>query len=128
MSVIDTGSGVDPSQLRLELDGQQVETTYDSQQGLLWYIYNPRGAARSLANGVRNFVITATDWLGNEATAQASFTVDNSLEPPGPRVPTPGAGGEMPGGPEGPGWPGGQGTGGTGGQPPQDGQGGPAHW
>lgn len=126
VSVTDSGSGVDPSKLRLELDGQQVETTYDSQQGLLWYIYNPRGAARSLANGMRNFVITATDWLGNEATAQASFTVDNSLEPPGPRVPTPGAGGEMPGGPEGPGgMPGGM-PGGV--PPPPGGPGGPPPW
>lgn len=118
VSVIDGGAGVDPSKLRLELDGQQVETTYDSQQGLLWYIYNPRGAARALPNGVRNFVVTAVDWLGNEATAQASFTVDNSLEPPGPRVPTGGPGGEMPGGPEGPGGPGGPPPGGPGGPPP----------
>ncbi len=107
VSVVDTGAGIDPSKLRLEMDGQQVETTYDSHQGLLWYIYNPRGAARSLPNGVRNFVITAVDWLGNEATAQVSFTVDNSLEPPGPRVPPQVPGGDMPGGPGGPEWPGG---------------------
>lgn len=119
--VTDSGAGIDPSKLRLELDGEQVETTYDSSQGLLWYIYNPRGAARSLPNGVRNFVITAVDWLGNEGTAQAAFTVDNSLEPPGPQAPPTGPGGEMPGGPEGPGGPGGPppgGPGGPGGPPP----------
>jgi len=37
-----------------------------------------------MANGVRNFVVSAADWAGNETKAQLAFTVDNSLEPPGP--------------------------------------------
>lgn len=84
VSVLDTGSGINPASLTMEMDGLPLEGTYDVQQGLLWYTYDPRGAAVSLPNGVRNLVISAADWLGNKVTAQISLTVDNSLEPPGP--------------------------------------------
>ncbi len=84
VSVVDEGAGINPEDLTVEVDGKLVEATYDAQQGLLWYIYDPRGAAVALPNGIRNFVITATDWVGNEVKAQLSFTVNNSLEPPGP--------------------------------------------
>ncbi len=104
VSVVDDGTGIDPESLTVEMDGQLLEATYDSQQGLLWCVYDPRGAAVSLPNGVRNFAISATDWAGNQTKAQLAFTVDNSLEPPGPperEQPTPGEGrpgmpGEMP--------------------------------
>ncbi len=106
VEIMDSGTGLDPKGLTMEMDGTLLETTYDSQRGLLWYIYAPRGAAGALGNGIRNIVISARDWAGNEAKAQMSFTVDNSLEPPGPTEPEagqpggPGAGG-MPGGPPG---------------------------
>jgi outer membrane protein assembly factor BamB len=106
--VMDSGTGLDPEGLTMEMDGTLLETTYDAQQGLLWYIYAPRGAAGALGNGIRNIVISARDWAGNEAKAQMAFTVDNSLEPPGPKEPEarqpgdPGAEG-MPGDPPEPG-------------------------
>ncbi len=101
VSVVDDGTGINPESLTMELDGKLLEITYDAERGLLWYVYDPRGAAVSLRNGVRNFVIAATDWAGNETKAQLAFTVDNSLEPPGPaekETPTAGeAGPGMPG-------------------------------
>lgn len=119
-AITDSGTGLDPNGVTMEMDGTLLETTYDSQQGLLWYIYAPRGAAGALGNGVRNIVISARDWAGNEAKVQMSFTVDNSLEPPGPKEPEPQQEGQpgaegMPGGPGGPPGPGG--PGGPGGPP-----------
>ncbi len=114
VEIIDSGTGLDPKGVTMEMDGTLLETTYDSQQGLLWYIYAPRGAAGALGNGIRNIVISARDWAGNEAKAQMSFTVDNSLEPPGPKEPERGGPGAE-GVPGGPGWPGG--PGGPGGPP-----------
>ncbi|MFO7947575.1 MAG: PQQ-binding-like beta-propeller repeat protein [Armatimonadota bacterium] len=101
MKVVDTGSGINPDAFDVTLDDETVSATYDSSNGLLWYEYNPRGAASPLPNGVRNLKVSATDWAGNTRVAQISFTVDNSLEPPGPKRPErpgPGEGGPM--GPE----------------------------
>jgi hypothetical protein len=84
ISVVDSGAGLNPASLTMEMDGRLLESTYDVQQGLIWFIYDPRGAAVSLPNGIRNIIIKGADWLGNEVSAQVSFTVDNSLEPPGP--------------------------------------------
>ncbi len=86
--LVDDGAGVNPATIRVELDGTEVESTYDVHTGIVWCVYDPRGVAGQLGNGVQNIVITAQDWAGNVATAQASFTVDNSLEAPGPAVQT----------------------------------------
>ena len=106
LSLLDTGSGVDPSSIQVKLDGDSVDSKqiiYNPRQGLLWYVYDPKGAAASLPNGVHNLAISAADWKCNVTAAQVSFTVDNSLPPPAPPV---AAGGGMPGGPGGPGMPG----------------------
>lgn len=84
VKVVDSGSGINPDGFAVQMNEETVSVTYDAASGLLWYEYDPSGAASSLRNGVKNLVITATDWAGNSKTAQVSFTVDNSLEPPGP--------------------------------------------
>lgn len=109
--VSDAGCGVNPSSITVKFDDAPPEATYDARQALLWYIYDPRGAAVALRNGVRNLAIECADWLGNTSTAQVSFTVDNSLPqpaPPRPVQPDFGPGmdpGMMPGGPGMPGGP-----------------------
>jgi outer membrane protein assembly factor BamB len=109
--VADGGSGVDPASIVVKLDDQPAEATYDARQGLLWWVYDPRGAAVSLRNGVRNLFISCADWLGNKTEAQVAFTVDNTLPRPAPPQPATGMpGGEgMPGMPGAPGMPGGPG-------------------
>ncbi|MFP3904355.1 MAG: PQQ-binding-like beta-propeller repeat protein [Armatimonadota bacterium] len=87
VKVVDTGTGINPDAFDVTLDGETVSATYDSSNGLLWYEYNPRGAASPLPNGVRNLKVAARDWAGNTRIAQMSFTVDNSLDPPGPKQP-----------------------------------------
>ena len=96
MVLIDPGSGVDPNSIQVKMDNKAVELTYDMRQGLLWYIYDPRGAAVSLRNGLQNFIVSAADWLGNRTEVQMAFEVDNSLPPPSPPVGAPGTPG-MPG-------------------------------
>jgi len=93
----DSGCGVDPATIAVKLDDEAAEATYDARQGLLWYVYDPRGAAVAMRNGVRNLMVTCADWLGNTGSAQVAFTVDNSLPQPAP--PT----NAQPGGPGGPG-------------------------
>jgi hypothetical protein len=106
----DEGVGVNPATIQVRLNNELVETTYDARQALLWYVYEPAGAARSLRNGVQNMMIRAADWKGNDIRAQLSFTVDNSLPPPSPPQqlqPGPGGPGMDPGMPGMPGMPGG---------------------
>lgn len=97
----DEGTGVDPASVSVTLNGEPADYTYDAREGLVWYIYDPRGAAANLPNGVKRIVIEAVDWRGNRAMKAVTFTVDNKLKapaPPKPRTPVfegfPG--GEMP--------------------------------
>lgn len=89
--VQDEGTGVNPEMVSVTLNGQPASYTYDAREGLVWYIYDPRGAAANLPNGVKQVMIEAVDWRGNRAVKYVSFTVDNKLKapaPPKPRVPT----------------------------------------
>ncbi|MBM3500332.1 MAG: hypothetical protein FJX74_16875, partial [Armatimonadetes bacterium] len=80
--VLDEGSGVNPSSVDLTLSGQKLETLYDPVGSQVWYILDPeRGPAKPLPNGALNFVLKLRDWVGNQAVAQVSFTVDNALPP-----------------------------------------------
>ncbi|MGI5816945.1 MAG: PQQ-binding-like beta-propeller repeat protein [Armatimonadota bacterium] len=85
--VNDEGSGVNPEQVSVTINGEPASYTYDSREGLVWYIYDPRGAAANLTNGVKQIAIEAVDWRGNRATKVVAFTVDNSLRPPTPPRP-----------------------------------------
>lgn len=83
----DEGSGIDPESVRVTMNGQPADYTYDSHEGLVWYIYDPRGTAANLPNGVKQVMFEATDWRGNTARKVVSFTVDNTLSPPTPPRP-----------------------------------------
>ncbi len=88
MLVRDEGSGIDADKVRVLVDGEAIDDfAYDPKEGVLWYIYDPRGAAMNLANGVRNIVFEATDWRGNRAGVAVSFTIDNKAQPPEPPQP-----------------------------------------
>lgn len=113
VQVVDYGCGVDPATIQMSMDNQRLDVVYDADQGLAWFMHGAEGrAAAALPEGKHNVVIRAADWLGNQAAAQLSFTIDNSLPPPS-------AGGWRPttGGPQGPGMPGGPWGPGAGGPP-----------
>lgn len=83
----DEGSGVNPDEVKVTLNGEPADHTYDSREGLVWYIYDPRGAAANLSNGVKQIMFEAVDWRGNRVAKVVSFTVDNKLKPPAPPKP-----------------------------------------
>ncbi len=83
----DEGSGINPDKVKVTLNGQEAEFRYDAKAGILWYMYDPRGAAANLPNGVTRLLFEATDWRGNRAAKVVSFTVDNKLPPPAPPKP-----------------------------------------
>ncbi|MCD6362305.1 MAG: PQQ-binding-like beta-propeller repeat protein [Armatimonadetes bacterium] len=90
--ISDEGSGIDPDSVKVSVNGEPTDDfTWDPKEGILWYIYDPRGAALNLSNGVKNIMFEANDWRGNRATLCVSFTVDNKAkppEPPKPKAPT----------------------------------------
>jgi len=106
--VVDYGCGVDPASIQMSMDNQRLDIIYDADEGLAWFMHGAEGrAAAALPNGKHNVVIRAADWLGNQAAAQLSFTIDNSLPPPSAGGMRPAAGGPQgPGGPAGPWGPG----------------------
>ncbi|MCX7598216.1 MAG: PQQ-binding-like beta-propeller repeat protein [Armatimonadetes bacterium] len=104
--VVDYGCGIDPASIQMSMDNQRLDIVYDADEGLAWFMHGAEGrAATALSEGKHNVVIRAADWLGNQAAAQLSFTIDNSLPPPS-------AGGWRPatGGQQGPGGAGGFGV------------------
>lgn len=114
VQVADYGCGVDPASVQMTMDNQRLDIVYDADEGLVWYMHGAEGrAASALPNGKHNVVIRASDWLGNQAAAQLSFTIDNSLPPPSAGGLRPTAGG--PHGPSGPAGPWGPGAGAPGG-------------
>lgn len=85
--VRDEGSGIDGDSLKVTINGEPADYTYDARDGLIWYIYDPRGAAANLSNGVKRIVFEAVDWRGNSISKAVSFTIDNRLRPPAPPPP-----------------------------------------
>jgi hypothetical protein len=83
----DEGSGINPDEVTVTVNGEPADYTYDQREGLIWYIYDPRGTAANLSNGVKQVVFEAADWRGNRITRVVSFTVDNRLQPPAPPRP-----------------------------------------
>ena len=89
--VRDEGSGVNPETVKVTVNDEPADYTYDAREGLVWYIYDPRGAAANLANGIKRIVIEAEDWRGNRVAKAVAFTVNNKLKapaPPKPKTPT----------------------------------------
>lgn len=101
--VRDEGSGINSDTVRVTVNGEPADFSYDAKENLLWYIYDPRGTATNLSNGVKLVLLEATDWRGNRTARVVSFTVNNRLKPPEPPRPVqpvfqgePGMPGEIP--------------------------------
>lgn len=69
--VSDTGTGVDPETVTMQINGQPVPATYKNKTGELWYI-----PGVPLSNGVYAITVRASDVVGNMATAEFAFTVE----------------------------------------------------
>lgn len=95
--IVDEGSGLDPSSLKLLIDGQSVVrkpiSDEDSVRSAPGFTFDPRtsmleydtpapqsaGTVRPLSDGRHTVTITAADWRGNVATKSWNFTVDNTV-------------------------------------------------
>ncbi len=88
MMVSDEGSGINADAVKVIVNGIEIDDfAYDANAGVIWYIYDPRGAAMNLDNGLKNVVFEATDWRGNRSAVCVSFTIDNKVQPPEPPQP-----------------------------------------
>lgn len=88
MVINDEGSGINADAIKVIVNDIEIDDyAYDANAGLLWYIYDPRGAAMNLDNGVKCIVFEVTDWRGNTSAACVSFTIDNKAQPPEPPQP-----------------------------------------
>lgn len=77
--VFDELSGIDPASVRLALDGQTVNGSYDAATGIVSYT-----PASDLSSGSHGVTLTVTDLAGNEVTASSSFIIvaaDPNLPP-----------------------------------------------
>ncbi|MGC9318411.1 MAG: PQQ-binding-like beta-propeller repeat protein [Armatimonadota bacterium] len=84
LKLTDEGSGVDPDSVAVTINGERADFSYDATEGLIWYMYAPRGAAANLSNGVKIVRFEASDWRGNSTVRIVSFTINNRLNPPEP--------------------------------------------
>ncbi len=78
----DSGSGVDPASLRLEVNGMAVNTTYSPMVGMFWY-----SPTVPFSNGAYTMSIYTADTTGNAITVTSPFTIS---------VPAPAIGGVTP--------------------------------
>ena len=81
--IVDTGVGVDPASVRMQLDGQVVPAAYITGTGELSYL-----PGAPLASGPHTTTVSVADVVGNTNTVTATFTtcepaytVDLSLHP-----------------------------------------------
>jgi len=94
--IVDEGSGIDPSSIKLMIDEEGVPKQPDNTRDLeeaAGFKYDPEtstlkydtprptsaAAVHPLDDGRHTVTVAATDWMGNTATKTWSFTVDNSL-------------------------------------------------
>jgi outer membrane protein assembly factor BamB len=93
--VTDIGSGIDPSTVSLRVDGLPIPVFYDPTYGEVSVQYDRSkgnyGLSRmelpTLPDGIRTATLKIGDWRGNVLTKVWSFTVDNTLNPPGSSAP-----------------------------------------
>ncbi|AIE84393.1 PQQ-like beta-propeller repeat protein [Fimbriimonas ginsengisoli] len=106
----DEASGLNTKSLKVEVNGQPLDFTLN-KDGTILVRFSQTGKNRPLADGRKEIIVTAADWMGNEIRKPFALTIDNALAP----IVIPGSstnGGK--GGPNGPGGPGGGGIGGGG--------------
>jgi hypothetical protein len=78
----DIGCGVNPDTVQLTVNGEpaKVET---SREGIVRFKIVARGANKPLKDGRTEFVLSASDWLGNSSSQTYTFLIDNTLPPLG---------------------------------------------
>lgn len=90
----DEGSGIDPKSVKMKLDGEELETTYESSRGLVTHKFRAETSIKPWEDGRHTLTIEASDWAGNKLTKNWMIVVDNSLR----RVVKKRYSGTMPGG------------------------------
>ncbi len=73
--VVDTGVGIDPATVEMQLDGQVVAATYITGTGELMYM-----PPTSLSVGQHTVTVSARDVVGNQASATISFSIESSQQ------------------------------------------------
>jgi len=106
-TIEDFGSGINPSTVAVTINGRNQDVILQPN-GELFVVISTSGNNRPLQNGRQEIVVTAKDWMGNEAKHTFVVVVDNNISPPannnnsggstGPGSGAGGGGGRGPGG------------------------------
>jgi len=82
----DTASGIDPASIGVTMDGTPVtgaNLNYDVASGILTAtLLDPAKGDTAFEDGLKNLVLTVSDYAGNKLTYNTSFEVDNTVAPP----------------------------------------------
>ncbi len=98
--VEDIASGLDNKTIKVNIEGQEYETTFNSE-GILIVRFSLSGKNQPLSDGRKTIIVTAVDWMGNVAKQSFALTIDNTLRPitlPGAATNPPAGGGGFGGG------------------------------
>lgn len=79
--VDDPGSGLDSESVKLMLNDQELDATFDVARNLIYFQTSPRAGSVNppLPNGRHTVTLLAKDWRGNTKEEKWSFVVDNTL-------------------------------------------------
>ncbi len=84
----DIGCGVNPETVQLTVNGEPAAVTV-TREGIVRFKIVSRGINKPLSDGRTEFVLSASDWLGNTSSKSFAFLIDNTLPPlGGPKPPT----------------------------------------
>ncbi|MEZ0327228.1 MAG: PQQ-binding-like beta-propeller repeat protein [Fimbriimonas sp.] len=78
--VEDIASGLDTKTIKVDIEGQEYETTLNAE-GILIVRFSLTGKNRPLGDGRKTINVTAVDWMGNVAKQSFALTIDNTLKP-----------------------------------------------
>lgn len=76
--VEDTGIGVDPSSIKVTIDGTEYIAEF-LREGYIRVSITVRTVNKPLTNGRKTMVVSVADWLGNRVDEEMSIVIDNSL-------------------------------------------------
>ena len=78
----DIGCGVNPETVQLTVNGEPAVISV-TREGIVRFKVVARGTNRPLSDGRTEFVLSASDWLGNTSSKSFAFLIDNTLPPLG---------------------------------------------
>lgn len=82
-SLEDEASGINPSTIKVEIDGQEQDTQLTRENYLFVRISSAAPKNKPLSNGRKSIVVTVSDWMGNIQKTNFALTIDNTLLPAG---------------------------------------------